>query len=1184
QEWNERGRLVRRVSPDGSWFEFAHDDLDRVTEVKAANGAATRYRYTGSERSPSEIVDPERGVTRLEVTGGLVRRVDDPDGVVVRFGFDDDGNVISITDGDGHTAVIERDAAGRMVAAVSPTGLRTELAYDDRGRLVERRDPGGAVWRFEWTAAGRPAATVDPTGARTEFRHGRNGEAAEVVDPMGHVTTRRFDPLANLVGVVLPDGAKWEFTYDGLCRLTGVNDPAGGTWLREYDVNGRLVGTVDPVGGHRTATVDPAGRVTGVDDGATSIGFELDELGRAVVHRRPDGSDLAATYDRCGRVTSITDPVGGVTRYAWTAAGRLAAVTSPLGGVTRNEYDRCGRRVAFVDPLGHRWTCRYDGDGRITQVVAPTGEVERFRYDDAGRLAIRRSPAGGATRYRYDDAGRVVAVTDPTGGVRRFGYDPRGQLIEAVDPNGGVTRYERHARGWVSAVGDPLGGRVEHRCDEVGRLVARTDQRGRTTEWEYDRAGRPTRRVLPTGERVRWWYDDSGRVRGVGTQDAPTVHIGRDLLARPAVIDEPGFRHELRWDAAGRLIAKRRNDRELTWRYDADGNRVAIGLPDGTETGFEFDPAGRSTAAHHPVLGTVTFDRDAAGRLIGRQAGGATHRWRYGNGVVVAHESDGPRGRRVTQLERDAADRVVAATTGDQTRRYRYDPAGQLVRVEGQEGAWSFAYDGAGRLARENRPDRGTITYQHDAAHQLTERRDGRGVTRYGFDAAGRRVAEDGPGGTRAYEWDGFGHLAGVGDTRLRVDALGDLATIDDRQLLWDPVAAIPRLRWLDGTTIVGDDRPWATVDPEGAVDWLDPDHQGSLGGPLDPWGAGGGPGVGLGYRGELRIGDLTWLRARPYQPDTRSFLSVDPLPGLPGDPFGANPYHYAGNDPIGAVDPLGLRPLTEAELAQHIDSINNNMFERAGDWVADNWEYIAAGALIVAGGAIMLTGVGGPIGAAMIGGALMSGGFSAGVQRATTGQVDWGRVAIDGAIGGLAGGAGAWAGGARALSTVNPMLRGGLVGAGENVIGGAATRAAYGQNPFDPRGMAQDVLLGGGAGGGGGRLAARAAQGQMPEELVPDHYVVVRGGTSDVPPPGQVFSGAAGETLEDAASGVPHGQIRATEAGTIRQGGGSVAHAPELTRSGVLNERHVNVTLGEGPSPFGPLQPNPVPKAGRIQ
>jgi hypothetical protein len=116
----------------------------------------------------------------------------------------------------------------------------------------------------------------------------------------------------------------------------------------------------------------------------------------------------------------------------------------------------------------------------------------------------------------------------------------------------------------------------------------------------------------------------------------------------------------------------------------------------------------------------------------------------------------------------------------------------------------------------------------------------------------------------------------------------------------------------------------------------------------------------------------------------------------------------------------------------------------------------------------------------------------------------------------------------------------------------------------------AGSVRLGGGVTGGAGSLA--------------DDAVVVRGGTKPLPAPGETFSAAAGRTLDEAASGVPHGTIRATTVGQIRSAGGTVTPAPELTRSGVMNERHVNVCLGWGKCPFGQPMPNPVPGAERIK
>jgi RHS repeat-associated protein len=100
----------------------------------------------------------------------------------------------------------------------------------------------------------------------------------------------------------------------------------------------------------------------------------------------------------------------------------------------------------------------------------------------------------------------------------------------------------------------------------------------------------------------------------------------------------------------------------------------------------------------------------------------------------------------------------------------------------------------------------------------------------------------------------------------------------------------------------------------------------------------------------------------------------------------------------------------------------------------------------------------------------------------------------------------------------------------------------------------------------------------------VANSAVVVRGGTAPLPEAGTTFSGAQGATVREAAAGVPHGTIRSTTAAAVRDAGGSVGSAPEATRSGVLNEQHVNVSEGSGRSTFSPPQPNPVPKKERVQ
>ena len=47
---------------------------------------------------------------------------------------------------------------------------------------------------------------------------------------------------------------------------------------------------------------------------------------------------------------------------------------------------------------------------------------------------------------------------------------------------------------------------------------------------------------------------------------------------------------------------------------------------------------------------------------------------------------------------------------------------------------------------------------------------------------------------------------------------------------------------------------------------------------------------MGLGYRGELDVDGLVWLRNRAYDPATRAFLPPDPLPPSPGPPTPPTP------------------------------------------------------------------------------------------------------------------------------------------------------------------------------------------------------------------------------------------------------------------------------------------------------
>ena len=1090
-EYDARGRRTHTVTPSGADLTYGYDELDRLTTVVAEGGAITEYTYPAEDdgsRHPAAIIDPEGGHTLLTWRDGLLTKVVDPVGVEVAFTHDEHGDLVATTDAAGGSARLERDSSGRVVAAVTPSGARTTYAYDAvTGLLASRRDPSGATWRYEHTAAGRLAATVDPTGARTEVEHGEHGEETRTIDPLGRAVTRHHDDLGNLASVELPDGSTWRFTHDALSRLTATTTPDGATWQQDHDENGQVVATTDPTGLRRTLHADRALGTARSDDGLSSAATRFDRLGRLVATEQTDGAESLVTYDRCGRAVEHVDATGALTTARRDAAGRLVQVVRPSGAATGYEYDRCGRIAAVIDPTGGRTTYAYDADGRLVEQTLPTGETAWTEYDVCGRVTARHQPGSGTARYTYDAAGRVTQSSDTWYGRRKFRYDAAGQLVEVVNGNGGVTRYAYDTTGRVTSITDPLGGVTRREYDARNHVVAETDPLGRTTRAAYDAAGRQTSQTDAAGRQTSWRFDASGRVGSVSVDGTVVSSIERNLRARRVVISDhtraggAATEHVLEWDPRGQLVRRARNGRAVSWEYDADGRRTAMTTPDGTRTSYAWDEAGRLQAVEHPLLGRASFERDASGRLVAATADGVIQTWEHRDGWVVAHTVGDSDGFTRTAIDRDDEGRVVSVDRDGVSTSYDYDEARQLVGARGGGTATRWRYDAAGRLVGES-VDGETTEHAYDAAGQLVSSSGTRGTRTYAYDAVGRRTRDSlDDGSSRELEWSRTGWLSSVTDsdargtrrTSVHVDAVAELERVDDTEVFWDSAASY------GATPVQAGDVSVLAAGPVTGVgtSWMSPGWRTARsadGAAADPWAVGASTdlagALGIGAAGELSVGGLEWMGARVYDPASRGFLSVDPIDPVPGAGWAGNPYSYAGNDPLHALDPMGLSPVTDAELrayaAQHAGAIS-----AAGDWMADNWEYVAGGAMVVAGGVLIATGVGGPAGMMLI-----SAGADTIIQKATTGQVNWGQVAISGAFG-------AWGGAGAAVrlgatSVLGKAVVGGMVSGSASGATGGAYSYMTGPGPHTPGGFVQATTMSAGVGGLTGGAGGAASHG----------------------------------------------------------------------------------------------------------
>ncbi|MGB3410981.1 MAG: RHS repeat-associated core domain-containing protein [Microthrixaceae bacterium] len=430
--------------------------------------------------------------------------------------------------------------------------------------------------------------------------------------------------------------------------------------------------------------------------------------------------------------------------------------------------------------------------------------------------------------------------------------------------------------------------------------------------------------------------------------------------------------------------------------------------------------------------GKIDYEWDGDGRLTKEVLPAGRERvWDYTDGRLSGYSQTGGGIDRATTLGYDSTGRLASETTGSQSTLYGYDVGGQLGSVDapGTTGDSTYNYTDTG--LRETATTGGVATgYVYDPAGQMASVTPAGGTpTVYGYDPAGRRTAETTGVSAKSFGNDPAGRLTTTA-TNGTVTSTRTLNPAGQPEAVTGS-GGVTYLDWAPGGELVSVTRPGegiATLTrPGGDTAWssatqgtgsraLSADIYGST---LDTVLAAGtsydaygklatptGATVAVGYRGELSIDGLSYLRARNYDPGTGSFTTVDPVAPIPGA-AGANPYTYVNNSPLNYTDPTGLWSIpgalrgvydavagngmvggaTEvlsqlAEAAAPYMAAVDHWASKAATWVVDHKEIIAATVVGIVVGAAC-TGL--SLGLGAVGCAVLAGGISGVVGGALT-------------------------------------------------------------------------------------------------------------------------------------------------------------------------------------------------------
>ena len=1003
--YNAGGEIASVTNPLGHTTEGTFDTWGNLVGLTTASGAVWNYVYDGL----SQLVEAT-----------------DPSGAVTRYSYDLNGELSSVTDATG-VEIKRRVDRQRGIEEIADAFSSSFIHTDIFGRVTseQKRARGGSSAKkadvesefITYDAAGRPVEILDAAGGLTRCERDGAGRVLRVISAEGRIETYDYDAAGRVISHAVGLDAPERYTdEEGVSRV--VEPSAWAITRLEYDAASQIIKRVNPDGTVEKITYDVCGRVTGVESGARVASYEYDLCGRLIGVRDSSFGQRRFKYDAAGQIIQATDGLGFRTHFSYTATGQVCRVVDASGQVTDYEYDALDRLVRVIKAAGTDdesvQEYAYDAAGRLIRAHDGVREYTHvYDYAAGGRLSHTCVDGVKAVECGVEDQGRTVWVRDYASAQaldgnasedafvqHRFVYDARGLLIERSR----------------SSVMTDTSGASSGTADvdaQVQALNTFTNTGAYTLTLGYDADGYRTRMVTPYGE-TAIAYDGAGRVVSMSRADQD-AH-GESLVAQYS------------YDAMGRLIRAQLGDILSRWEFDSESGLVCSYSRENTakadsveRTEVIRDEQGRIVGLDS-ADGLVVYTYDAAGQLTGSRAGDLEFEWVFEAGLMVSERtwrhSNGTG-------ESEETSRVLS-------------------------GERSFAYNRLNQLTE-------IIATDRTAEHTSTT------VTTYEYNAAGERTREiitndRGVQRVREYAWGAYSGLASVTDTyvtahggeaasrvRMVTDVTGELAQVAGVNgvsvpLLWEPDAAIPQILGAGGMPAPGSDGGFSQVGIAGGFDpWAVPSILGSApdaqgmnipGLPRTPsaddsgvWESMLPAGFSFTGAGSVRVAGLDVMGARVFDGASKRFLSTDPLAQVPGTGFFADVYAFCGNNPVGLMDPWGLKPMSPDEFQKY----SQEQYDKFWKGVRNVGEWALAGTMIVVGAALSIISYAGPIGAILggaAGGALLGMGTEMLIQKIEgREELDGGAILREGAIGAVSGAAGGGAG--AAMKSIGKVERG---------------------------------------------------------------------------------------------------------------------------------------------------------------
>ncbi|NTS78217.1 putative Ig domain-containing protein [Catenovulum sp. SM1970] len=740
-------------------YEY-HDDTNKVSKLFLNDKLTQSFEYhpdgklasiTDSENQAISYTYPSALETRVTIGNSIniyrfnankellthhIKESTTAEKLVVRYSYDNQGNVLSMQDGENRKIEYAYDEMGNRTHERDDVGNTVIKSYNSLNQLTQTHSLlSSLATALETIQPDSDTETThfiyDNNGYQQRFQVSTDGRVLEnVFNNFGQLAEQKqyiakYDvtegiSLLQLETWALGDHQLTKFTYDLRGQLDSSTqyqelNGQGETYKTSYvyDQRGRLLQQVSPKG---EKTTDELDHVTQ---------FVYDTLGRLTQTIDAEGNSTSIQYqDSQQRIITIKD--------AGMSASRQASITTELVDlVGRTTSIARGKNEVLNSDFGTQYSA-YNDEGQVIATLDEHYQPTFYFYDDKNQLAYTVDSEQKVTGFEYDQAGNLLKTTrfaklnDLRLGTVDL-YDNKSRLAYQLNPlTGQVLENQFDVNDVITGSNEIDASAIQLSSltnASVSNLITtasfasaldKTDNQNRVAQTFYDDANRQQFSLDAEGYVTEYIYDEHNRlVLTKAYENANVLSITGDTAT---LVPSPGsYRFERNIYTQDGLIAAQVDSAGYIteYEYDGAGNKIRETVYNRAVT---TNPEQASLSALKAEVHTIIANEEAQGLVTSKAI--YNQYWTYdGRGQVKAEiNSD----NQVTSYQYDENGNLKKSTQyNDLIVNYNGGEIAVPTTNTEQNRVTLYQYDELNRLLEKTTPDGLVINYRYDRAGNL---------------------------------------------------------------------------------------------------------------------------------------------------------------------------------------------------------------------------------------------------------------------------------------------------------------------------------------------------------------------------------------------------------------------------------------------------------------------------------